>query len=154
MSAVKWTGLDELREQLRRLPLELADEAQAIVDAHARMAQQDVQAGYPSVTGRLIGGVRVTLHSLARWGAGAVVKSTAPHAWVFEHGTKARTFTGTDKLGRVFDNAPRGTMKAASRDQQAIPKFIHWRARMYAQLAAMVERHGLVVSGYFQGFAA
>lgn len=148
---VQWDGLEELKAWLRTLPQALAADANAIVEAHARMAQQQVQAGYPDVSGNLIGGVRVTWHAQARYGAGAIVKSAAKHAWIYEHGTGARTYTGTDKRGRVFDNAPRGVMPPAPPSRQAIPKFIYWRARMYAQLAAMMERHGLQVSGSIGG---
>ena len=137
---VVWSGLEELKAALRQMPAALAQEGSAIVYAHARSAQQDIVAGYPSVTGRLRGGVRVTLEANARFGAGAVLKSAAPHAHLYEFGTKRR------QTKRGWN---RGVMPKAPLDKQAIPKIIRWRVRMYSQLAAMLERHGLKVSGSF-----
>jgi len=152
-ASVRWTGLDELKAFLRTLPADLAQEGNAIVYSHARMAQQEVANAYPVVSGNLARNVRVTIDLQSRYGARALVKSAAKHAWLYEHGTegKIRYYSGTDKRGRVFKQASRGAMPEAPREKQAIPKFIRWRTRMYAQLAAMVERHGFVISGSFRG---
>jgi len=139
-ASVRWDGLVELKTYLRTLPDHLTGEAGAIVHSHARMAQQDVQAHYPVRTGNLQKGVRIEIDTVVRQRAAAVVASTAPHAWLYEHGSDPRTTKkGTD----------RGAMPEAPRERRAIPKFIRWRTAMYAQLAAMMERNGLKVTGSF-----
>jgi len=137
-ASVKWDGLDELKAYLRTLPATLSGEGNAIVHAHARMAQQDVQRGYPVRTGNLQRGVRITFNAVSRYGAGAVVASTAPHAHLYERGTKVRA---------TSEGWNRGAMPEAPQEKKAVPKFVRWRIRMYAQLAAMMERNGLKVSG-------
>src|SRR5262249_7768339 len=94
-----WRGLDELRAELRKLPEDLAGEASAIIATHATGAQQEIIAGYPDVSGRLRGGVRLGLNSYGRYGANYILKSTAKIAWIFEHGSKPREYKGTDKIG-------------------------------------------------------
>jgi hypothetical protein len=146
-----WDGLDELKAELRRLPDHLKAEGAAIVWSHANAARSEIIAGYPDKSGHLRAGVRVTLEAGSRFGAGAVLKSAARHAWLYEHGTKGkkRVYSGTDKKGRKYRNADRGPMPAAPTAALAIPKIIRWRTRMYAQLAALLERAGLRVSGSF-----
>lgn len=139
MSAtVELRGLDELRAVLRRLPQELTQEAQAIVVSHAEFAAREVQGGYPTgPTGNLKRRVTTEVNT-SRFSAGARVRSRAPHAALFERGTKRRTTT---------DGRNRGAMPAAPDSARMVPKAIRHRRRMMGALMAMVERHGLVVSG-------
>src|SRR5688500_3598157 len=100
------TGLDELRNALRRLPADLADDADEIVYGAATDAKNAVAAGYPSRTGNLKKGLKVTREK-STFSAGAVLKNTAPHANIFEAGTQARhtdlgAFRGSMPPGRVF----------------------------------------------------
>lgn len=141
MSArVQWSGLDELRDALRALPQDLTQEAHAIVVAQAEAAQRDVVQGYPEgPTGNLKR--RVTLEvNTSRFSAGARVRSRAPHSALFERGTKAR---------RTSQGYNRGVMPQAPESAQMIPKAIRRRRRMFSALAAMLERHGLIVQGSF-----
>lgn len=153
-NSIRWHGLDELRDDLRRLPEELRDEGAAIVYSHAISAQNEIVERYPEGrTGNLKAGVYATLNEYRKFGASALLRSRAPHAWIYEHGTKARNFIGTDKTGRKYrrgarrGDGNRGRMPKAPVERQAIPVIVRWRARMYAQLSAMLERHGLRVSG-------
>ena len=61
---VTWTGLDELRETLRRLPQDLVAEASHIVEAAANGAHAEVKGSYPRWTGNLRD--HLTLTELAR----------------------------------------------------------------------------------------
>jgi hypothetical protein len=126
-------GLDELRQQLRQLPEDLATEAGEIVLAHAEAAKREVETGYPTgPTGNLKRGVSVQ-RNRSKVTTQAIVRSKAPHAYIFEKGTVRRQ---TDK------GLNRGRMPAARESERAIPKFIRARARMVEALKALVLKHG------------
>jgi hypothetical protein len=130
-----WDGLAELRAQLRSLPRELAGEASDIVTGAADGAKSDIVAAYPERTGNLRDHVIVSKAPAGIYGAGAVVKSTAKHAWMFENGTQARHTA----LGANRGSMPPGHV--------FIPAVIRRRRAMYADLKALLVRHGLRVSG-------
>lgn len=128
-------GLEELKADLRNLPAELASEASQIVVESANGAATEIVATYPERTRNLKRGVKVQMLTGTRFFVGAVVKNTAKHAWIFENGTQARhTALGANRgampAGRVF-----------------VPTVLRWRRRMYEQLTALLERHGLRVTG-------
>ena len=128
-------GLDELRAALRRLPEELAGEAQHEVEGAANGAAADIKRAYPVRTGRLRDGVTVTHMHQGKYHAGAIVKNRAPHAALFEYGTQAR---------HTSIGANRGVMPPGN---VFVPPIIRARHRMYQRLAEMLKRHGLVVTG-------
>lgn len=132
---IRWTGLDELRADLRRLPAELTGEASGIVTSAANAARDDIASAYPKRTGNLAGNVRVLVKTIGAFGVAVIVRNTAKHAHLFEYGTQARH---TD-LGANRGSMPPGNV--------FIPRIIKWRRAMYAQLKAMLVRHGLKASG-------
>ena len=138
---VEWTGLDELRADLRRLPADLAAEGSAIVNGAAEVARAEVVAQYEAhvVTGNLASHVSIGRGAaVGAFSASVILKSTAPHAHLFEFGSEARhyvTIRGKKKL--------LGQMPAAN---IFVPIVIRRRRKMEDALAAMVERHGLTVT--------
>lgn len=82
-------GLDALKAELRRMPAELGTSAARIVFRTADEAAAEIVRNYPRRTGRLKAGVKVR-RTPSTYGASAVVRNTAPHASIFEHGTQAR----------------------------------------------------------------
>lgn len=134
---LRFEGLDELRAELRRLPADLVGEASNIIEATANAAAVEIRSAYAphSKSGHLQSGVIVTHQDAGKWSAGAIVKSSSPHAYIFEHGTRARH---TD-LG-----ANRGAMPAGN---VFIPAVVKARRSMYQRLKDMLERHGLIVTG-------
>lgn len=135
MSSIQWTGLEELKAQLRTLPSDLTAEASGIVNGAGNSAKQEIEGAYPERTGDLRNHVSLSTQSLGQFGAGVVVKNTSKHASIFENGTQARhTAIGANRgsmpPGRVF-----------------IPIASRWRRQMYEQFKAMLVRHGLTVSG-------
>ena len=48
--------------------------------------------GKPIKPGNLRRGVKVVVKEIGPYGVAAQVRSTAPHAWLFEHGTQARHY--------------------------------------------------------------
>lgn len=137
MSArVEWTGLAEFKTALHQLPAELNAEAQQIVIDTAQQAGRDVEAAYPTHSGKLKSGVRTTVET-SRAGTSGIVKSTAPHSHIFERGTRSR---------RTSSGANRGVMPVAPPDQQMIPIIVRARRAMVAKLIDLVQRAGFVVT--------
>ena len=130
-------GLDELRAALRQLPEALSQEAGGIVltAATGAAAAMDAQYAQHEWTGNLRHGLSVTRDdAYIRYGARAVVKNRAPHAWWAENGTQIR---------RTSKGVNRGAMPPI---HVFVPTAIKWRRAMVEQLKALVRRAGLVVS--------
>jgi hypothetical protein len=134
-ASVTWSGLEELKAALRSLPADLADDASDIVEGAAQAAKTEIYNAYPERTGNLRQHTTVAIRASGRYGAGAVVKNTARHAWMFENGTQAR---------HTAIGANRGSMPAG---HVFIPIVMRWRRRMYEQLKSLLVRHGLQVAG-------
>jgi hypothetical protein len=135
VSTVTWTGLDELKQQLRELPKNLHGEASHICEAEANAAAATIKAGYPVKTGDLRDKLTVERVDAGPFSTGFVVKNTSKLAYIFENGTQARhTAKGWNRgrmpPGRVF-----------------IPTVARRRRTMYQNLKAMLERYGLTVTG-------
>ena len=136
-SRVELQGLAELRAALRQLPADLAREAGAIVTAHAEEAGRAVREGYPEgPTGNLRHRVTVDAQQAGLFSAAAIVRSRAPHAQLWERGTKAR---------RTDRGWNRGRMPQPPAGERAIPKFSRARAKMRAALIDLVRRAGFEV---------
>jgi len=86
---LRWDGLAELRRMLRTIPATTQPEVTALVNYHARWAHGALLAAYPEVSGNLRKGVRLA-QTMMHGVAAAVVTSRAPHAWIFEKGTRPR----------------------------------------------------------------
>jgi hypothetical protein len=137
-----WEGLAELKEALRNLTGDLTGEASHLVEAAGNGATATIKGNYARVSGNLDDGVSVEF-SRTGVSAGAVVTSKSPHAWMYEHGTQVRhTATGAD----------RGAMPPAPPGRAFIPEMIRVRRRLLEQLADLLKRHGLLVSGDVSGF--
>lgn len=137
-ATVTWFGLAELREQLRRLPDDLAGEADHIVQGAANYAAVAARTGYAShrFTGNLQEHVEVVPGTHDRYGAAYIVRNSARHAHIFESGTEVR---------RTTDGWNRGRMPAGN---VFIPAMIRARNEMWRNLAAMLARvTGWQVSG-------
>lgn len=139
MSArVTLNGFDELRAALRALPAELTAEADHIVEGAANGAAADIMSGYGDhvVTGHLRDRVVVDHGASSAFTSKSTVKSTSPHAFMFENGTQAR---------HTASGANRGAMPPF---HVFIPAAIRARRRMTDQLIALVRSAGLLVSGH------
>lgn len=132
---LRFAGLEELKAALRRLPEELTGEATHIAIGEANGAAADMKRAYPVVRGKLLNSLVVTHFEKGKFIGGAVLKNTAPHAWIFENGTQVRR----DSRGRNRGAMPPGRV--------FIPRMIRARRQMYAQLKALLVRKGLSVSG-------
>lgn len=149
-NTIRWEGLRELYEQLRNLPEELVGEATGIVEFHAEGAAKEIEAAYPYgpagrfrkgdpiEPGNLKAGMDVVSLAGGRWGINHLVINRAKHAWVYEHGTRARHYYTVNGIKKLV-----GAMPARP---TFIPRVIKWRHRMHEALAAMLEGHGARVT--------
>lgn len=136
-ASVRWDGLDDFKRALRNLPEDLAREASGVVTETANAAKRAIQDGYPvGPTGNLKNRVTVSTAQANSVSAVAIVRSAAPHASIFERGTKTR-HTGA--------GANRGRMPRPDVSERMIPKVQSFRARMVERLIEIVKREGLEV---------
>jgi len=136
-----FTGLDELKAELRTLPADLAAEASAIVHRSADSAATQVRSVYQAhrITGNLAEHVTVTPQAIGQYGAAVLVKSAARHSHLFESGTVVRHYVTVNGVDHLTGPMPGFHV--------FIPAMIRARRVMYADLAALLERHGLRVRG-------
>lgn len=139
---IVWSGLDELRQEFRRMPEALTSEAVAIVTGAGEGARAEVVAAYEAHrhSGNLAAGV--TLEQGRKHGqlaASVTLRSDAPYAWLFENGSEARHYVTRRGKRKLL-----GRMPAA---HLFVPIAVARRRTMYEALAAMLEEHGLRVSG-------
>jgi hypothetical protein len=137
---IQWTGRDEFMAALRALPEELTGEASHIVEAAVNGAEAEIRSGYPA--GELRDGLTVT-RTEGRFSTGAILRSKAFLAWIWENGSEARhylTVRGhTHDTGSMWGRRPPPhTFKRA---------VMRKRRQMYAALKDLLVRHGLLVSG-------
>jgi hypothetical protein len=140
VSQVVWSGLEELKAQLRNLPAELAAEASGIVTGRAERARQDIETSYPDVSGNLRKGLRLgSGTNVGRFGASTILKNTAKLAWLYDNGSQLRHWDSGKKTGAMWGKTtpPHTFVKIVIRQRRA----------MRQDLKALLERHGLVVTG-------
>ena len=128
-------GLEELKADLRKLPVALAYEAGHIVEDSANGAAVEIRAGYGRHrrSGSLQDKVTVS-HQASRVGATAVVTSGDKDAAVFEVGSEARH----TRIG-----ANRGSMPPGHVFFPAVRK---WKRRMYLGFKDLLATHGFTVT--------
>ena len=129
-----WDGLKELRAALRNLPADLKKDAGPIVERAVDGAADEIRSAYAKKRGNLQRGVKVQ-KQLSEFGVGAILRSTAPHANLYEVGSQARH----TELG-----AFRGSMPARP---TFIPIVVRKRREMWDDLRDLVESQGLTVTG-------
>jgi hypothetical protein len=135
-------GIAELKDALARLPAELKGQATGLVVDAAYAAQRDIVNQYPIGPGNettgykggnLKKGVKVTVKEIGPFAVAAQVKSGAPHAWLYEFGTTARSYRG----------ANRGSMPP---HYVFISTMVRHRRALYAKLAEICRAAGLTVT--------
>lgn len=137
-------GLTQLREELRQLPITLRREAQNLVQAEANAAAVELRRVYLEhrYSGNLAKGVQVVTENKGSFGVVYMVKSAAPHAWLFDNGSQARHWVSGKSTGEMWGKTPNPPMHTFVRTM------IGARKKMWKSLAQLLERVGLKVSGY------
>lgn len=130
-------GLTELRAALRQLPAELTDDAAAIVEDTTDRTETALVQTYPKgATGNLRRGVKKTV-AKGSFGVQGTVKSTSPHAHLWEFGTAVRHTARGWNRGKAPSHAREGLVAIAVRE----------RRRMNQRLVDLVRSAGFEVSG-------
>jgi hypothetical protein len=132
---LEWNGLEELIQQLTHAPEAIRQEGLVIVQDDVTNAATEIALRYPSRTGTLARRVRTYFPSSQVLFGG--IRSAAPHAHLYEFGTRKR------QTGKGWN---RGTMPAAS-PPVFVPIVQRHRLRMYDRLADMLRRMGWEVVG-------
>jgi len=150
-ASLNMVGLEALKIALWKIPIELTELADAITTEAAESAAAELRAAYPIGPGKADGsydggnlrkGVRVTdatrsrIRLQAQFSTGKVVRSNAPHAYLFETGTAVR-YTKKDSPPRH-----RGFMPGAN---IFVPVVVAARREMFEDLVAIVEEAGIDV---------
>lgn len=139
MSDVRWSGLDELKAALRNLPPELRAEAAHICEATANAARVSVADGYQKGLrnpGELVDKLEVTRQETGSFGVSFTLINRSKLANIFENGTQVR---------RTAKGANRGQIQPPL--HVFIPTVARKRREMYQELADLLTRKGLTVSG-------
>ncbi len=134
-------GFEEFKAQLRNLPSELAGEASGIVIGAAEVAAAAIEQKYRANahTGDLADGVLVEVVEAGPFGVAARVRSVGNLAWLYEMGSEARHYVTVRGNTHLTGRMPAGNY--------FIPECIRRRRAMNEALKAMMERHGLTVTG-------
>lgn len=97
---VTWSGLDSFIQELQTLTANLVVEANQILVLSAQDARRDIAAAYPAKTGTLKRGL-VLRPAKGLVLSGAELVQTAPHGYIFEHGTVDRENKAGQYRGRM-----------------------------------------------------
>jgi hypothetical protein len=138
-----WTGLEELRQQLRTLAPRLTTHALRLAQAEGNAAAVQIRSNYGAHrhTGRLQGSVSVSSRIYeGRSVARVDVRAGAKHAAWFEFGTAGKT-------RYVTRGGSRGVMPPAPPLHAFFPVIFRHRRRLFGQLGALLEREGLTPRG-------
>jgi len=130
-------GLAELRAALRSLPEDLAHDGAEFVDDATEHTAASLRQSYPvGDTGKLRAGVKSSVtHS--QFGVVGEVKSTSPHAHLWEFGTEIRSTRHGWNRGRSPSHHRDGLIPIAVRN----------RKTLNGKLIALVRSQGFEVSG-------
>ena len=133
---LRFSGMEEFRAALRKLPVALSREGGDIVVARATEAGDEIRDAYERHrdSGNLASHVKVDVQQRPT-GASAVVKSTAKHARIFESGTQVRKNAKGQNRGAM----PPGNI--------FIPVVVRKRKEMTEDLTGLLEQSGIEVHG-------
>jgi hypothetical protein len=152
-----WTGLEDLKQQLRALPGDLVGEGVNLVNGAATRAAARIVAKYPIGTaGRFYRGREITPGGLRRgvrvsplpsnaYGVGKLLSSNAPHAWIFERGTKDRSYTMDRSAKHPYATGKVHRLGAMPAGRVFVPERIRAQGEVDRGIAALLRAHGLVV---------
>ena len=127
-------GLKELMAELQALPEACAGEAAKVIEGTANGAYVAIKGAYPSRSGDLRNGMRVSPVTKKGLIVGAEVKNVSKIAAVFDKGSEARHYLTTNGVTHLTGKMPPGKVFA--------PRIVHARRRLTEELKAMVVRHG------------
>ena len=135
-SLFTWEGMQEFKAALKRMPLEMRNEAAEIMGDAAEQAADDARMDYPEYTGKLADSVKVVpTPNAGSFGVDITVINTAPHAQIFESGT---TTPRRWRSGKNVGIMPPGKV--------FIPAMRRNRRKAYVLVGRMMQAQGLIVT--------
>jgi hypothetical protein len=140
-----WSGLEEFRDALKRLPTDLRDDAAAIMNEEVEAARAAIDADYAQheFTGNLRARLLLTTKYDGPFGYRAELRNRAHHAWLFDNGSEARHYVH-EKSGRIH-----ATGKMWGKTPPAhtfVRNAMRARERIQTRIVAMMEAAGLEVT--------
>lgn len=139
-SRLVWEGLDDLMDEIRRLPETLTGEATKLVEGAANAVTFEIRSAYPVRTGKLRNATKLMpLKSKGQFVAGAMVTNTSKLATIIENGSQARHYFTVNGVKHLTGRMPPGHV--------FIPRIVRARRKLLQQLKDMVTRHGAIVTG-------
>jgi hypothetical protein len=130
-------GLADLMAALRKLPADLAQEAADLIDDTVEITASSLIQSYPlGDTGNLRKGVKKKI-TRSQFGAVGEVKSTSPHAHLWEFGTQNRQTRQGWNRGKLKAQYNRGLVGISLRE----------RKKLNAKLIDLVRKAGFEVTG-------
>lgn len=130
---VVWTGLTEFLRDFGSIPERLHTDGMGIIREETEGAAVEIAQAYPRKTGTLAKRVKTFYPSTTI--LVGLVRSMAPHAHLYEFGTKQR---------KTANGANRGVMPAAN-PEVVVPIARRRRARMARRMVDMLRRAGFQV---------
>lgn len=131
---VTFHGLDTFQDELETMAQDLVNEAEFILVDAATEARDDIARAYPSKSGALRRGL-VLRPARGTLLTGYTLLQTAPHGWIYEHGTNPRATDAGHNRGRM-PSEPTFEPIAKVYRRAAISQIVD---RLYAHGAARVE---------------
>ena len=142
---VVFTGIEATKGEFKAQPEALAKATQYLANRIAKQAAADIKAAYPKVTGNLRDGVKVERsRNPSKVVAAARVVNRAPHAHLYELGTRARHFVGMDLSHRIYVIGDRGRGTA---HHVFPPRIVRWRFVFFEAVKEIMARAGITTEG-------
>lgn len=137
---VEWNGLEEYRAELRQLTDECQGDAAKLIEAEVNGAYVTISQVYGAHrhTGTLQNRLRISSLAVGSRVYGLVLKSGSPIAWLFDHGSQARHWTGGKSTGRMWGKTPNPPLHIFGRTVAQA------RRRLTAQYHDLLRRRGAV----------
>ena len=136
-STMRWDGLKEFREELRKLPEACRGEAAKVVEGEVNAAYVTVKRVYEAHrhTGNLSNKLAIApLKVQGQMVTGLILKSGSPLAWLFDNGTQARHYTTVNGVKHLTGRMP---------GFHVFGRTVSFtRRKIRARLIEMVKRHG------------
>lgn len=133
-AGVTFHGLDTFQDELETLSQDLVNEAEFILVDAATEARDAIRAAYPGRKGTLRRGV-VLRPSRGTLLTGYTLVQTAPHGWIYEHGTTTR-YTDAGAHRGFMTGTPTFEPIAKVYQRAAVSQIVD---RLYAHGASRVE---------------
>jgi hypothetical protein len=146
MNRLDFEGLNEFVLDLRRMPAELHDEAERLVEDATETGATALRQAYPRREGGLRRGVKTSIKR-TQYEVVGTLSSSAPHANLYEFGTGVLRLGGAKPIRRYTGPWKHGKSTGSSPPHATlVPIAVRLRRILTVKLAALITRHGFRVT--------